>query len=196
MRPSSLITATFLGLAPVLTAAATSAQSVIELVMPNSASCAGAEKPDECRTAAQAASYLISAFEGFSAGSIASMLAVGAYESNEMQYNTNLENMGQGTFNMMLPKYISQYATAKLGASAVAGKSPSDVLALVTTDQYNFGSVSWFLTTQCSQSVQESVAQGTDQGWADYMGCIDVSPTDPGRLAYWTAAKSAFGLSG
>ena len=133
----------------------------------------------------------------------------------------NTVNAGQGTFNsmssppfvllvhipvsrscpltrlaVMMPRFIVQYATAKLGAPATQGKSDADVLALVTPDEHNFGSISWFLSTQCSTSVQQAVAAGTDAGWAAYMGCLGVSAADPARLAYWSAAKKAFQLSG
>ncbi|KAK3945255.1 hypothetical protein QBC46DRAFT_371715 [Diplogelasinospora grovesii] len=172
------------------------AQSAIEAIMPTSTTCAGAAFPDECRTAAQAAPFIIKAMTGFSLPEIAAMLANIGYESDEMKFKHNVSpgRPGQGTSNMMLAKWVSPYAASIFGAGAIAGKSPDDILAMVTPDEYNFGSAPWFLTQQCGAAVRSALSAGTDAGWAAYMTCLDVDGSDPARLAYWTRAKSAFGL--
>lgn len=76
---------------------------VIEAIMPSSTSCAG--RGDQCRTAAQAAPYLVQAMQDYGIGTNmeqAGILALVAYESGEMQYSKNLNNAaaGQGTSNM------------------------------------------------------------------------------------------------
>lgn len=75
----------------------------------------------------------------------------------------------------------------------MAGKAPNDVLALVTPDEHNFGSAAWFLTTKCADA-RTSLKTGTDAGWQAYNKCLGVDGTLPERLAYWTRAKTAFGL--
>jgi len=75
----------------------------------------------------------------------------------------------------------------------VSGKSPVEVLALVTPDEYNFGSAAWYLTTVCTAEVRSSLKTGTDAAWAAYSQCVGA--TDPtGRKAYWDRAKAAFNL--
>jgi hypothetical protein len=81
-----------------------------------------------------------------------------------------------------------------VGADKVAGKTPDEVLALVTPDEFNFGSAAWFLTKKCSADVRSSLKTGTDAGWADYNKCIGVDGTLPERIAYWNRAKEAFKL--
>ncbi len=75
----------------------------------------------------------------------------------------------------------------------MAGKSPVEVLALVTPDEHNFGSAAWFLTTKCTADVQNSLKTGSDAGWAAYAGCIGVG-VDAARTAYWNRAKTALGV--
>ncbi|KAM7190630.1 hypothetical protein V8F20_009647 [Naviculisporaceae sp. PSN 640] len=173
------------------------AQTAIEYIMPNSTSCEGAT--DECRTAAQAAPFLIEAMDGFSLGQIGAMLALIAVESAEMKFKHNVFPgvPGQGTSNMMSPKqFVKSYAIDKLGQAAVEGKSDADVLALVQPDEYNFGSAPWFLRTQCTKEVQDGLLGGTQAGWEAYMGCIGVPPTDDPRPKYWKAAQEIFNLNG
>lgn len=72
-------------------------------IMPKSGSCDG--RGDECRTATQAASYLVQAMTKYKTTEPmeqAGILALVAYESEQMQYKKNLNNAasGQGTSNM------------------------------------------------------------------------------------------------
>ncbi|KAK3330257.1 hypothetical protein B0H66DRAFT_52890 [Apodospora peruviana] len=172
------------------------ARAAIEAIMPTSDSCADAQFKDECRTAAQAAPFMIKAMTNFSIGQIAGMLALIALESVEMKAKHNIVPgvAGQGTSNMMSPDFVKEYATSLFGASAVDGKSPQDVLALVTPDEHNFGSAPWFLRTKCTPEVQKKLLLGTDEGWDAYMGCVGVNGRLPERFNYWKSAKTVFGL--
>jgi hypothetical protein len=96
---------------------------------------------------------------------------------------------------MLTPaQFVSEYATDLFGADKVAGKSPVEVLAMVTPDEHNFGSAAWFLTTKCTADVRASLKTGTDAGWTAYNQCIGVDGSLPDRMAYWTRAKKAFNL--
>lgn len=81
------------------------AQAAIEAIMPESKEC-GADATEECRTAKQAAPFLIDAMEGFSLGQIGAMLALIGVESVDLKYKHNVVpgTPGQGTSNMMMPK--------------------------------------------------------------------------------------------
>ena len=104
--------------------------------------------------------------------------------------------MGGDAWLTAIPsQFVSEYATSLLGASAVAGKSPVEVLALVTPDEHNFGSAAWFLTAHCTADVQNSLKTGSDAGWAAYAGCIGGgADTFAARTEYWTRAKTALGV--
>jgi hypothetical protein len=96
---------------------------------------------------------------------------------------------------MLIPvQFVSEYATDLFGADKVAGKSPSEVLAMVTPDEHNFGSAAWFLKNKCTADVRASLKTGTDAGWTAYNQCIGVDGTLAERMAYWTRAKKAFNL--
>ncbi|KAK3394847.1 hypothetical protein B0H63DRAFT_517929 [Podospora didyma] len=172
-----------------------SAAGVIEVIMPSSVSCDG--RGDECRTAAQASDFFITAFSGFTFPEMAAMLALVAVESVEMQYRHNVSpgRPGQGTSNMMMPNFVAMYATDVLGANAVAGKDPAAILDLVKPDQYNFGSAPWFLKTQCGPDVRAALQANPDTGFAAYMRCVGVDAQDTNRQAYWKRAKAGFQLA-
>ena len=67
------------------------------------------------------------------------------------------------------------------------------IRALVLPDDYSFGSGPWFLKTQC-QSAMTALEADADTGFTAYMSCVGTSATSD-RLAYFTRAKAAFGLS-
>ncbi|KAL2018956.1 hypothetical protein VTK56DRAFT_10250 [Thermocarpiscus australiensis] len=165
-------------------------------IMPSSNTCEGAKVPDECRTAEQAAPFISKSYANFSAGETAAVLALMGLESAELKFKHNVVPgvPGQGTANMMSPSFVAEYATSIFGADAVAGKSPVQVLSMVTPDEYNFGSAGWFLTTKCDTGVRDALKTGSDAAWQSYMACVGVSGSDPARLAYWSRAKQAFNL--
>ncbi|OAA62730.1 hypothetical protein SPI_04270 [Niveomyces insectorum RCEF 264] len=186
-------------------AGATSAVDIVTAIMPSTTSCAGAAFPAECATADQAAPYLVGAMAQYGlydAAVIAGVLALTAYESGELKFRHNINpgTPGKGTSNMQMLHFNEAYAASipalatGLAAVQAAGSDPDAVLALVTADAYNFGSGAWFLATQCGADVRTQLAAGTDAGFAAYMGCVGTDITEPGRLEYWHAALSAFGL--
>lgn len=94
----------------------------------------------------------------------------------------------------LLSQFVKEYATDVVGAAQVGDKSPNDVLALVTVDEHNFGSATWFLTTKCEAGVRTALKTGTDAGWLAYNSCIGVDGSLPERMAFWNRAKAAFNL--
>ncbi|KAI2609551.1 uncharacterized protein GGS25DRAFT_220460 [Hypoxylon fragiforme] len=181
----------------------TSAQIVAEIA-PLSASCANT---DECRTAEQAGPLLAQAMNQYglsSAGQIAAVLALTAYESLEYQNKINLsKNPGQGTSNMQqFPsnlKYAQSIEELKGHVAGVTEATATDdkkneILHLVIDDKYNFGSGPWYLTTQCKPDVVEGLKSASDESFLAYMACVGIQDVNPKRLGYWTAAKKAFNL--
>ncbi|KAG6003126.1 hypothetical protein E4U21_002324 [Claviceps maximensis] len=183
---------------------------IIQQIAPRSASC----PPDntECRTAQQAAPFIVQSlaqYKIYNPNLMAAVIALMAFESVDFQYKHNISpgRPGQGTANMQMANYNLLYAkqidalrdeTARLFPSAtVDGQSPqtlNDLLALVTPDEYNFGSGPWFLMTQCGGDVRDALARDVDDGFALYMKCVGVGVTDE-RKAYFERAKKAFGLT-
>ncbi|KKY34837.1 hypothetical protein UCDDA912_g05199 [Diaporthe ampelina] len=173
------------------------ATKVLEAIMPKSSSCEG--RGDQCRTASQAAPYLVQAMTKYKTTAPmeqAGILSLVAYESLEMQYSKNLNNAaaGQGTSNMQMGSYNVQYASS---IAELAAKSPTEstVLDLVTDDKYNFGTGPWFYSTQCESA--KSATGGEPDAWFQaYMSCVGVSTSaQPDRLTYWDRAKTQFGLA-
>jgi hypothetical protein len=205
MRSQALVSALALaGLAtsvPLLASRDNSAASIIKATMPTSDSCAGAQFPAECRTADQAAPFLIAAMQKYnlcSPGEIAGVLALMGFESVDMKFAHNVSpgRPGQGTFAMFMPNFVLAYAKSSpelADKAAAVAADPVAVLALVMPDQYNFGAAPWFLATQCSDAVRSQLQTSPDAGFQAYMGCVGVSATDD-RLAYWNRAKAAFGI--
>lgn len=199
LLPLTLLTTLTLA-SPIHPRAAPQASSLIAAIMPQSTSCSGAQFPSECRTASQAAPYLISAMAKYGLytyGEIAGVLSLVGYESVDMRYKHNVSpgRVGQGTSNMQMANFNREYAESipELKGKVTEGTSDAEVLELVMVDEYNFGSGPWFLTTKCGDDVREQLKKGTDEGFAAYMGCVGVEAGDD-RLAYWTRAKTAFGL--
>lgn len=190
---------------------ATQAADIILQIAPTSNTCDNAPAAGECATNVQAAPYLISAMTQYgiySVPEIAAILALISYESGEFKYNTNHYpgRAGQGTRNMMMPNYVLLYAksipalatplAAITTSDSITGLSDDQlnaIRALVLPDAYTWGSGAWFLTTQCA-SARPALQAGGEAGFAAYMSCLGVTATSD-RLAYWTRANTAFGLS-
>ncbi|KAL1841489.1 hypothetical protein VTJ49DRAFT_6980 [Mycothermus thermophilus] len=170
--------------------------AAIAAIMPSSTSCDKVDFPDECRTAEQAAPFIEKACADLKPAECAATIALMGLESADLKYKHNVVpgTPGQGTANMMMAEFIAEYATDLFGADKVQGKSPDEVLALVTPDEYNFGSAAWFLKNKCSADVRSSLQTGTDEGWLAYNECIRVNGANVERMAYWTRAKAAFNL--
>lgn len=194
-------------------AAGASAASQLLIIAPTSNTCSGAPFPSECATADQAAPYLISAMSQYSVTSppeIAALLSLVAYETGDFKYAINHYpspgRPGQGTRNMQMPNYNLLYAksipalssslAAITTASSTEGLSDDElnaIRALVLPDQYSWGSAAWFLTTQCA-SARAALQAGGQAGYEAYLACVGTSATSD-RLAYWTRANSALGIS-
>jgi hypothetical protein len=181
------------------------AATIIKTIMPKSATCPSSTDKfaSDCRTADQAAPFLIAAMQKYdllSSAQIAAVLALVAVESAELRYKHNVYpgRAGQGTSAMLMPDNVAKYAASipelKDGVAAAAG-DVGKVLELVVDDQYNFGAAQWWLTTQCTGDVVEGLKGASDKAWEAYMACVGVDASDQERLAYWKKAKSAFGLA-
>lgn len=179
---------------------------IIQKIAPGSASCDAAAT--ECRTATQAAPFMVQSmaqYQMYSPNEIAAVLSLMAFESVDFKYKHNVYpgRPGQGTANMQMAKYNLLYAKSLDGVkdkvadiNSVDGLSDdrlNEILSLVTPDEFNFGSGPWFLATQCGQDVRDSLKGDIDQGFEAYMGCVGVTVTEE-RKAYLTRAKDAFGL--
>lgn len=185
----------------------TSAAQIILQIAPGSASCTDTK---ECRTAEQAAPFLIDAMVKYGVttpSEIAAVLALMAFESVDLKYKRNVSpgRPGQGTANMQMWNFNLEYAKSipelqsKVAALGTVTEGDTDklnqLLDLVIDDQYNFGSAPWFLTTKCSSDVRTKLQSSAyDAGYAAYMACVGVQ-VDESRTAYWTRAKQAFGLA-
>ncbi|KAI0025518.1 hypothetical protein F4780DRAFT_337543 [Xylariomycetidae sp. FL0641] len=164
-----------------------------------------AKTPDECTQKECAdkdkvASLFIKAFSDYkidNAGQMAAILALSALESVSFQWRHNLagnNGPGQGTSNMQSAAFNKQYALSLPDVKDKVTNDPTANLALVTTDEHNFGSGAWFLTTQCSEEIREGLKSGTDAAFEAYIvECVDTSMSDE-RRAFWNNAKKAFNL--
>ncbi|CAD6452049.1 5de7a886-8ec8-409d-aa03-8849f14582bd [Sclerotinia trifoliorum] len=190
----------------------TTAIALINGIAPDAVnSCTAAEFPAECATAAQAAIGISKAVGGaqFHAGEIGAMTAVMAYETASFQYNINHfpGNPGQGTRNMQHPNYNLQYARsidalkeplAKITTATTTEGLPNAtlnaIMALVTPDEYTWGSAPWYLKTQCDASVRKGLAAGSDDAWTAYLECIGAGDDFPERKVFWDRAKKTLGV--
>ncbi|KAL1892254.1 hypothetical protein Sste5346_007210 [Sporothrix stenoceras] len=180
-----------------------SAATIIGKIMPSSLSCDTNDVlfPDQCATNVQAAPYFISSMAQWgvtSAPEIAALLALTAVESGELRYRHSEYPViaGKGTSNMQSPDFNAQYAAAipaLASGVAAANGDPDAILALLTVDEYNFGSAAWYLSAVCTDEVRSQLQGNTDAGFTAYMVCVGAPMTDQ-RMDYWHTAQAAFGL--
>lgn len=183
------------------------AADIIKIIAPGSVSCPAGES--ECRTADQAAEFLIGSMDQHGihdTKEIAAVLSLMAFESVDFRYKHNVYpgRPGQGTANMQMANFNLMYAKSLDGVKdkvadidSVDGLDPDKlnyILSLVQPDEFNFGSGPWFLTTQCPGDVREALRANIDSGFQRYMGCVGVSVTEE-RKAYLDRAKQAFDLA-
>ncbi|PNY23453.1 Uncharacterized protein TCAP_06595 [Tolypocladium capitatum] len=205
MRLTTSAVLAALGIASLATAF--DAVKAIQQTAPGATSCPS--PPGDCRTAAQAAPFIIKSLEAYGVDcpkEMASVVALMAFESVDFRYKHNVSpgRPGQGTANMQMANYNLLYAK---GIPAVEGNVtdmasvdglPADrlnwILSLVKPDEYNFGSGPWFLTTQCGADVRRKLRDNVDEGFQAYMNCVGVTVTDD-RKAYFDRAKKAFGVA-
>lgn len=182
------------------------ATDIIEAIAPGSKECASGE--DDCRTAEQAAPFIVEAmyhYGIFNTNEMAAVISLMAFESGDFRYKRNAfpGRPGQGTANMQMAPFNLKYAKQihgvkeKLeGVETTDGMTDdqlNDLLGLVTPDEFNFGSGPWFLTTKCVDE-RAALKKSVDEGFRAYMACVGVDVTDD-RLEYLTRAKKAFGIS-
>jgi hypothetical protein len=199
-------------LPPLVSRAVTAADQILAIA-PTSNTCAGATYADECATATQAAPYLISAMESYNvtcSAAIAAVISLMAYETGDFKYNTNHfpapGRPGQGTRNMQMANYNLEYAlsipalvpavqkiTTATTTSGLSDDQLNAIRALVLPDQYSWATGAWFLTAQCA-GVADDLEKDADSGFTSYMSCVGTTATSD-RLAYFTRAKTAFGIS-
>jgi hypothetical protein len=186
------------------------AASIILKMVPESASCASSST--DCRTNVQAAPYLIKGFQDYGITSvyeIAAVLSLIAFESGNFVYNVNVSpgRPGQGCRNMMewesgMTDYINSIPTLQTQLAAISSAPyaqwTSDQMnagrALVLPDEYTWAAGAWWLINKCP-SARPLLQAGKMSGWDAYMACDGESGTDSARLAYLTAAETAFGIT-
>ncbi|CAH0055111.1 unnamed protein product [Clonostachys solani] len=214
MQFSNLAAIAVLGLASLTTAhphkRSVDLVEALKILAPKSVSCASAKKPDECRTAEQAAPFLEAGFKKYglvSDNAKAAALGLVSLESGDFQYKRNAfpGRPGQGTVNMQMPNFNLEYARSipEL-APQVANITTTEGLSdaelnrmlglLVESDEYNFASVSWFVKWKCPE-VRCALAKDVNQGYRDYMACVEVDPDNEERMASFKLAKQAFGIT-
>ncbi|KAL4877693.1 hypothetical protein BJY04DRAFT_197678 [Aspergillus karnatakaensis] len=177
----------------------------IEAIAPKSASCENPEEiaPEECATAAQAAPAFSAAFKKYKLTSKeeqAAVISISAFESGEFRFSRNhfpgVE--GQGTRNMQSPAFNKLYAASIPALSErfeEVQDEPGAVLELLLEDlSVDFGSSSWFLTTQCEESIREGLKKDGEKGWEAFIvDCVGTEANEE-RKGYWVAAKKALGI--
>jgi len=92
---------------------------------------------------------------------------------------------------MAMPEVIEKYATAVVGADAVATAKATGVDAVLdlvnSDDEKSFGSAAWYVTT-CTEDVRAGLDAATIEGWHLFLTkCVNTSLADE-RDALWTAA--------
>ncbi|KAI9831416.1 MAG: hypothetical protein M1826_003589 [Phylliscum demangeonii] len=181
-------------------------------IAPTAHTCDGAPFADECRTAAQAAPWInagLAQYNLTSAGEMAAVVSLMAYESGDFKYQKNHfpapGRPGQGTRNMQSAAYNVRYARsipdlraplsaivpdpAAVDISSLSAASLNAIRQLVLqTDRDDFASAAWFLATQCPAAVREGVRSQGQAGWEAYLTqCIGTTVTDD-RRASWLLA--------
>jgi hypothetical protein len=92
---------------------------------------------------------------------------------------------------MQMPNYNAAYASS-LGLTA-GSSDPDAVLALVSPDQYSFGSGAWLVATYCSAELRAELQTGSQAGFEGFVSsCVGTTVTDD-RMAYWIKAKQVLG---
>lgn len=170
-------------------------------IAPNTTSCDGAKFPAECRDASMAAPHIAASFHQHdihSFGAQAALVAIMLFESGDFKYKMNHFPgvAGQGTRNMQSPAYNEEYAEwiaahgedAAITTNSVAAakaQGPAQLLDLINTDHWGFGSAAWFLHTQCDAGIADALADASRASFETYLkDCIGTTVTAD-RLAGW-----------
>jgi hypothetical protein len=194
-------------------------QAVDQLLQlaPASASCDGAPVTGECRTAAQAAPFLIQAFKDYkiyNPNEMAMILSLIAFESADFKYNTGLPLKGEttpppgkGTRSLQSAENNLKYArsipalapkvaaiTTETDIAKLSPEQKNAVRALVLPDEYSWASAMWYYTTEPLCVPEKAAIQaGGPDALPAYIRCLKTEP-DPKRDEKLALAKAAFGL--
>lgn len=78
-------------------------------------------------------------------------------------------------------------------AQSMSDQALNSMRSFVTSDPvYDFGCAAWFLTTQCSSSVQNALQTGGWIGWENYLStCVGVQASEGNRTAYYQGISQA-----
>lgn len=182
----------------------------------NSITCENATRPSECRTATQAAPFLISSMQAWNithSREISALLSVIAFNTDSFKFNTG-KFAGQGTRNMQRGRWNLAYAQtfpelaaplkkitgANFTDTAQSQKALSDaqysaIVKLVLPDKFSWGSAAWFLTSQC-ENTRQGLRESHDPhaAYSTYLKCIGTEMSEE-RMVFWVAANEAFGLT-
>lgn len=101
--------------------------------------------------------------------------------------------MQSAAFNLKYAQSIAELAPQLAAAQKAGAENVTDLL--ISYSDYDFGSASWFLTSQCSPSVVDGLSKAGTAAFNAYLGCIGTSPSDD-RTGYYTNALKAFGVTG
>lgn len=97
-------------------------------------------------------------------------------------------------YNLKYAQYLSTVCTncgiSKEAVQKAQSQGPEQVLALVNTDEWSFGSAAWFLATQCDGSIRQGLREGSEAGWESYLSsCVGTTATEE-RMAIWRKAMA------
>lgn len=177
-------------------------------IAPDTASCDGAQFPEECAPASVAAPNIAQSFSLLnidSFGAQAALVAIMLFESGDFKYKINHFPgvAGQGTRNMQSPAFNAKYAdwivangqdgSITQASVAAVAKDPAALLDLINTDKWSFASAAWFVTTQCGASQIQALGDGSQASFEAYLtGCVGATVTED-RIAGW---EKVIGLGG
>ena len=92
-----------------------------------------------------------------------------------------------------LQKDVSYILQENDTTSVMSDQQKAEIVALVVSDQYSWGSGAWFLVHQCG-NVRSKIQDGELLGYGEYMKCVGTDPTTD-RITYYQRAMQALGLS-
>ncbi|KAI9779505.1 MAG: hypothetical protein M1839_007313 [Geoglossum umbratile] len=169
------------------------------------ASCDGAQFPDECATAAEAAPLINAAFKKFNIATNqekAALIALMMSETGEFKNNFRHDVVGQGTRNMQSINFNLQYALtfpelvpevnairgdAGTPVTSLPPDAQNNIRALVLPNDKSFGSAMWFYTIQ-SDECKSEVRGGTEAGFEFYLAkCVITTVTTTATTLYANA---------
>lgn len=174
---------------------------ILTKIAPSSASCSNAPIAGECATASDAAQPLIDSFAKYriaTPAEQAALLSWMAYESAEFQYVRNHfpapGRPGQGTRAMMMPTFVSEFASTL----QLTNPDPAGLLDDVIKAGGEWAAASWFYTAKCSDEIKQGVKTGGKAGWEKFItDCVETTldSGEKSREVYWTRATQALGMT-